>query len=763
MFSTFAADPEKKNPSRPRPKRIQVARACDWCRQNRIKCDDSQPCQNCRTRGIQCSNAKRTDMSTLPAANREIQRLRNTISKLQANKTDQETRDQALSKYVTPPESDTLDVSPSDSLGSHVPRSLTTLFREWKGVQIHTSGAIYGPLSSSYFGVRMGRFLSEALSDDPESLFLRENLQLDYPPSPLKCLQDSDSRGGGVKARIRRGWSPYHELKNNFSLIYSGSRFIASILFSSNRSSENITIPSGDQSCRRPSSLVDSILAVCMQYGSTFLTSDEDDLESEREYHVAAVSKKSHALFRRAQSLLLDEIENPSIMTLQSYIYCIIYLHNTSLLNTADMMLSTAVRVAQALRLHLSPCDPTIREYQELRRRLWYTLVGLDCQLSMILGRPPLITVNENDYDIPGDSQEHALLSSSMLMTPGDEGISWLSFHVQSTRLLMTVRGVQNALQQHGARFLEQNNAQNMYEDPFVTEQLAACLGREIGVVYSWARNVPSALKCSRKGSGEPFSTERTPVSFNSLCPLWLQRQQILLELLYHHLQLSNFRSFVRLQPGSSSISPLSDCHNISALNHAVTLTNIVHQVLKDTDLLRGWYPVFQYQWDAALCILGFVLANPICPPTPAARRCIQTAVSCFEIMGEYSAAAVSAAKIVREVGTHAERLVGKFHCSLSSRSPPSKRRKDTSATVQMISAPALTPEYLQSLTFDQPFDISDFMNGIASPAGNSSMLYDESKLSLNTTENEIDTIGASWVNDEGILSCLPPFSGGNT
>ncbi|KAJ6028193.1 C6 transcription factor [Penicillium herquei] len=769
MFSTFAADPEKKSPSRPRPKRNQVARACDWCRQNRIKCDDSQPCQNCRTRGIQCSNAKRTDMPTLPAANREIQRLRNTISTLQANKKSQECRNHAPSKYVTPPESDTLDVSPkSDSLGTHVPRS-TISSREWKGVQIHTSGAIYGPLSSSYFGARMGQFLSEALSDDPESLFLSssENLRLEYPPNTLKCLHDSDLRGAESQSTDHSGLESLSRAQEQFfiDLLWQSFHCIYPVLVESEFCEyyDSLWGLAGDQSYRRPSSLVDSILAVCTQYGSTFLTSDEENLECEREYHVAAVSKKSHALFRRAQSLLLDEIESPSIMTLQSYIYCIIYLHNTSLLNTADMILSTAIRVAQVLRLHLPPCDPTVPEYQELHRRLWYTLVGLDCQLSMILGRPPLITVNENDYDLPGDSQEHALLSGSMLMTPGDEGISWLSFHVQSTRLLMTVRGVQNALQRHGARLIEQNNAQNMYDDPFVTEQLAACLGREIGVVYNWAHNVPTALKCSRKGSGESFSTERTPVTFNSLSPLWLQRQQILLELLYHHLQLSNFRSFVRLQPGSSSISPLSDCHNISALNHAVTLTNIVHKVLKDTDLLRGWYPVFQYQWDAALCILGFVLANPICPPTPAARRCIQTVVSCFEIMGEYSATAVSAAKIVREVGVHAERLVGKFHGSLSSRSPPSKRRKDTSATVQMISAPALTPEYLQSLTFDQPFDISDFMNGIASSVESSSMLYDETKLSLNMTETEIDTIGTSWVNDEGILSSLPPFSGGNT
>ncbi|PKX88908.1 putative transcription factor [Aspergillus novofumigatus IBT 16806] len=35
----------------PHSKRNRVARACDWCRVHRIKCDSSLPCQNCRNRG----------------------------------------------------------------------------------------------------------------------------------------------------------------------------------------------------------------------------------------------------------------------------------------------------------------------------------------------------------------------------------------------------------------------------------------------------------------------------------------------------------------------------------------------------------------------------------------------------------------------------------------------------------------------------------------------------------------------------------------
>lgn len=41
--------------SNKRAKRIQVGRACDRCRSHRIKCDNEVPCQNCKSRGCQCS------------------------------------------------------------------------------------------------------------------------------------------------------------------------------------------------------------------------------------------------------------------------------------------------------------------------------------------------------------------------------------------------------------------------------------------------------------------------------------------------------------------------------------------------------------------------------------------------------------------------------------------------------------------------------------------------------------------------------------
>lgn len=345
-----------------------------------------------------------------------------------------------------------------------------------------------------------------------------------------------------------------------------------------------------------------------------------------------------------------------------------------------------------------------------------------------------------------------------MLISPNNEDITWLSFHAQSAHLVSLAIGIQSGFHAKCAELLERKALKTIYEDPFSLEELAGFLARNARVVYEWACNVPESLKIPRKGSGEPFSTERTPLNLDQFSPLWLQRQRILLELLYHHLQMSNFRSFLRFPPGSSSITPLSDCHSINCLNHAVALTNILHQVLTETDLLRGWSAVFQYQWDAALCILGFVLANPVCPPTPGARKCIQTAIQCLENIGDYFPVAKRAVQTMREAGAQAEMLAERFHNTLSFRRPAKRdslgqikepvARSVTSATVQGLAAPALTPEYLQCLSTEPMFDPANFLGGPTILTGDMSDIVNgpsEDFLAVET-DGLLAGIQSSWI-----------------
>lgn len=74
MFTTFVGVRPQESSQRgtsvpaPRPKRSQVHRACDWCRLNRVKCDSSRPCHNCKQIDRRCSNDGLNEFKSLASA-----------------------------------------------------------------------------------------------------------------------------------------------------------------------------------------------------------------------------------------------------------------------------------------------------------------------------------------------------------------------------------------------------------------------------------------------------------------------------------------------------------------------------------------------------------------------------------------------------------------------------------------------------------------------------------------------------------------------
>lgn len=638
-------------------------------------------------------------------------------------------------KYPSPPETHVLSSisTPRVCLQSPQKNDVPIVIPQtWNGMElpdIRTGNlSHYGPLSSSYFGARLGFYLTEKTEQlHSEILFPGDISRLNCPPNLLTPEAQLDqpqssavSRGGDIEQMTRAQeeqfldlhWQSFHciypiideaEFRNHYDSLWDNFSFLPT---------------------RSPSPLVDSIMAICMQYGSTFLIIDDNTPSKDDVDHVKTASQNSYALFCRSQRLLLDVIESPSMVTIQSYIYCIIYLYNISSLNAAYVMMGYASSVAQTIGLQFRPARTTLVADQQLRARVWSVMTMLDRQLSMAVGRPATIHVMQSSTELAGHGQEHASLSGSTLMSPNHDDITWLSFHANCAHLIDLVQDIQSAFSKQVIQKQKRHAVKSFYDSPAVLEELASFLGREVRSVYEWAENVSEPLKIPRKGHGESFSTERTPLKLDNFSPLWLQRQRLLLEILYHHLQLSNFRSFLRLPPGSSFITPISDCHSINCLNHAVSLTNIIHQVLTDTDLLRGWSPVIQYQWDSTLCILGFILTNPVCPPSPTARKCLQTAISSFEMMGKYFAAAREAAQLVRRFASQAEMLFQQFHNNLSTRQlvltdssgqivMPAVR-SSTTAAVQILAAPAMVPEYIQKCPSTE-FDFSSFVGENAS------------------------------------------------
>ncbi|PLB53349.1 hypothetical protein P170DRAFT_434999 [Aspergillus steynii IBT 23096] len=790
MFTTFSAnstatdDPSQKPASTAsRIKRNQVARACDWCRLNRIKCDDQQPCQNCRDRGASCSKAKSTDVHSLPAANREIQRLRDRIKDMQKEHKnaleDARSQVQRATQYPTP------SCSTSPRGGSPAPdRRPGSTRGGWEGIQnpdAQTGNVLYyGPQSASYYGTRMTRYLVESLSQHNMETQLPACVsRVRCPPRPLPEKAQLNDRSWVDGVSTRGGWDggflgseetvedlsrPQEE--HFIALLWQSFHCVFPIISEKQFADYYDSLWTSPDLPRQSSALVDSLLAVCMQYGSAFLIGYDESLGNEDGSHATSASMAGYAFYRRAQQLSMRELEIPSVMALQSHIYCIIYLYNVSLMNTAHTLLGMAIRVAQTLRLHLKPLNGTSREQQDLHCRIWWSLYQLDSMLSMTLGRSPLLYSADASCDWPGDSEENTRLSGTLLLSSTEEDISWLSFYAQSVRLTSIVRGVQDAFNARCAKILQTSESQDIYETPSMVEELARFLGGEVRAVSKWAQDVPPSLQ-NRKGQGEPFSTGRGALIIDPCSPLWLQRQRILLELMYHHFQLTNFRPFVRFPVRPASLTPLGDSHTITCLNHAMAVTNILHQVLTETDLLRGWSPIFHYQWDAALCILGFLIGNPLCPPTPAARKCYQTAVNTLDIMGNQFAAARDSARVVQEIGHRAEMLIEKFRTGLTQRRSqsisPNAPPPDAANSIHScppVSSPGVTVDQLQAFLTSPGFDVSQSLALNNSNLLNQSdpALLDPERLmgmdpgSLSLPDNMNADMASSWINDNAMI-----------
>lgn len=433
---------------------------------------------------------------------------------------------------------------------------------------------------------------------------------------------------------------------------------------------------------RKPSALVDIIVAICMQHGIALLPPQERDgvktpsLKNVRKSEQpAAVSNVVDGIddvtivgrwhYYRSQALLTAELENPTITTVQCYIFSVIYLCNASFQTSAHSMLGLAVRIAQILGLHIEPDEGMPYVDRELRKRIWWTLQTMEIKTCMRLGRPLMISSAPETCSLPSDDYQLALLSSSTTSMDGD--VTWLTYTVQNTKLVLAARATHVAFFDRCNELLTRYGRATIYENHQVLEDCAGFMQTRLRGpqgLQTWLSGVPDALKSRRKGGGEAYSTDCSALEMERFAPTWLQRHRLLLELLYHHLSVNLFRPFIAFPSGfsqqtSSSVTPLADQNAHSCARHAIALTSIIHEALRSTEHLGGWHEAFQWQWDAAVSLVGFILSNPGSEEIHhEARRAIDQAVEVFEIFGRHFAMGTSAASVTRDLTATADRLV---------------------------------------------------------------------------------------------------------
>lgn len=416
--------------------------------------------------------------------------------------------------------------------------------------------------------------------------------------------------------------------------------------------------PAGE--IRKASPLIDIVVAVSMQYGIACIAQRDWNQRIKEDVDINDAAIAGRCFYRRCQSTLILEAEVPCILMLQCQIFSIIYLRNASFINMADQMVAQAVRTAQILGLNHEPLLSMPRVQQELHRRLWWSVFCLESQSCMALGRPWIIQMSQVTCSLAADDQPLAEEFAKHFGC-GSEDISWLTYHTQWTRLLLTVRKIHSSFYEYCAAVLNENKSQSLYEDSDALEKCAGFLSRSMADLRKWLEDLPSALKTRRRNGGEPFSTDRSAYGIDTHAPPWLQRQRLLLEALYHTLCINLYRQFICFRPIPSSSTPVADGHAISCVNHAMTITTLIYQMLTENEILNGWHEAFQFQWNATLALLGYSMAYPVCPPTTSARKAISTSIAVLERFGNNYASAASAANITRDLASKVDFIIDRF------------------------------------------------------------------------------------------------------
>ncbi|PCD29547.1 hypothetical protein AU210_012083 [Fusarium oxysporum f. sp. radicis-cucumerinum] len=379
---------------------------------------------------------------------------------------------------------------------------------------------------------------------------------------------------------------------------------------------------------RKDSPLVDIVLALCMQFGVTSLPR-QSGYKAEINSRDAAVAGRW--LYQRCQRLISCDLERPTLETFQCQLWSAVYLANASYQNMAQNMLGVAARTAYTLGLHIEPGDDLPVKEGEARKRAWCIMFMFETRSCIRLGRPWVTQTQRISPLLPTSDQGHVTA-----------GVNQLRYTTERAKLTEIARSA------FDSAFNHRPSGEASTTTP---DSLPKVSASSMDRIRAWAESLPHMLKTERRSGGKPLSTDLSEIEIEYFAPVSLRRQRLMLELFYHELILTLGRHCISQSLTRSGGTGTPSSHEVadtSAL-HAAATTKLLHQVYQEYDILNGWYEPFNCQWNAAITLVGYLLA---CPQdslaSSIARTALSQSITVLEKMGEFFGTASSAAGVIR-------------------------------------------------------------------------------------------------------------------
>lgn len=538
----------------------------------------------------------------------------------------------------------------------------------WEYIYTKTSKSkqttCYGPASSVYFMGRMSSYIQLALvpintetTTQSEAAFgsLFRSTTPSSSVTKIKTLRRTSSTTFGQRPLSR--WQEEYFL----DLYWQSYHCMYPIIDRDEFKAHHESLWRMPWESRKSSALVDIVLAVCMQYATALLPPDLTNSVVNAEEKGKDAATAGRSFYRRCHVLLSDDLENPSIMHLQCHILSAIYLFNAGSPNAAQGMIALGCRTGMILGLHREPLDDLDDSQQDFQRRLWWTVYALDIKSAVELGRAIAIQFSQVACNLPSEMLQPRSSSTQVR----DPSLLCFGSNLQFIKLIMSWRSIHVTFWRKCAEYLGTSQQRSLYEEPQSLEACAGFLSSRIQYLQSWVDELPDELKANRRHGGAIFSTDGTPLDLSPKVPFLQQRQQVFLELHYHNAAMTLYRPFINFpnpltatSPESRLKTPMSESNAIACVDHAMAITNTVHQVLTESDVLSGWLETFTWHGNAFISLIGYVLAYPEGPRITDARTSIRKAIATFDLLSSSLAMAASSAKVARDLATKTEVLI---------------------------------------------------------------------------------------------------------
>lgn len=412
---------------------------------------------------------------------------------------------------------------------------------------------------------------------------------------------------------------------------------------------------------RQPSALVEIVLALCMQLGSSFLAHTTESSTTSSPF-ASYPSLAGFQYYQRCQSLLCKATESPTVTTVQCYILSIVYLCEAGLFKTAQLMKGKASAVAMMLGLNNEPQSGESEPQKELMRRTWWSLYILDAELSIKEGRTFTIFPSQSACRLPSESPEIARSLGPQYMS-NDSSLTWLGFQSQTLRLLDTVKRIWSAFYSKCDAEIGEHDTMDFASNGAAREECARFLTEQMKTLTAWTTQVSTDYLAPRRG-GESLSIDRSPLIFDHTTPVYYQRHRILLELQYHFHAMTLYRPFICFAQTPETSTPLSNDKAMASVNHAIALITITQQALLSSEILTGSNLVFHWLKSALFTTIGFAYAYPVSRHITATRKAIEMAMFVVEMYSGILPEASHVATFAHSLANKADSIISEFRSS---------------------------------------------------------------------------------------------------